>query len=623
MASPLPVPEPTRAHAPAFGAASRRGFLAGAAATGSALFLSDPAFAFPGLEERFTSLCDRLWQDHLRRFPEEATTTGADTGANLAARGRLADYSRAGRQAWIDGAADAGKRLALIESELLADAPRTTHAVLTRYTGELATLGRRWRFGDGASPVAPYALSPLNGPHTTVPALLATRHPLATAADGEAWLARLGGFASALDQATEAFRCDAAAGITAPTAALTATLAQLSELGAPEPATHPLAAALGTRTASAGLAGDWQARAAAVLAKVVYPALARQRAAISAQLARGLEGGMAALPQGRAYYADALAYHTGKPLTPAEVHRIGLAEVAEVGAEIDAVLARLAMPAGGLGARLAGLDRAPGQVFTDCAEGRTAVLQAFDKAIGRANSHLADQFDMLPPPARAVLGRTARALPTPAEPAPAGTIMIDPARLDELRRFMIPTTAFHEGMPGLSWEAAAARANPQVPPVRRHAVRYSAYTQGWALYAEHVADESGLYADDHAARVGYLRTRLLRSALLVVDTGLHDLGWSRAKAIAYLAGVTGRPAETVAPAVDRAFLLPGEACAAVIGRQEWLRLRALAQRLAGDRFDPRRFHDVIGEGRAPFEVLDERITARFNPYRSVLQARTV
>lgn len=623
MASTLPALGPATGPTKLFPAPTRRRFLASAAAMGSGILLARPAFAIPGLEERLTGLCGRLWQDHLRRFPEQATAIGADSRANLALRGKLNDYSRAGREDWFKAAADAGKRLALIESEILDDAPRTDHAVLTRFHAEIATLGRRWQFGDAASPAAPYALSPLNGPHTSVPGLLATRHQIVGPADAEAWLARLGAFAGALDGATEAFRADAAAGITAPTSAITTTLAQLAELSPPDPARHPLALAFARQTAAAGLAGDWQSRAAAVLAKAVYPALARQNAALAATRQRdGHDGGVASLPEGRAFYADALAYHTGKSFTPGEVHRIGLAEVAEVGAELDVMLARMALPGGALGARLAGLDCAPGQVFTDCAEGRTAVLQAFDKAIGRASSHLADQFDMLPPRARAVLGSPGSS-DAAADASPASTITIDPARLDQLRRFMIPTTAFHEGLPGPSWESAGARTNPQLPAIRRHAVRYQAYTDGWALYAEHVADESGLYADDPASRVGYLRSRLLRAALLVVDTGLHDKGWSRRQAIAYLSGVTGRTAASVAPVVERAILLPGEACAAAIGRQEWLRLRALAERLAGDRFDPRRFHDVIAEGRAPFDVLDERITARFNPRLSVLEARTV
>jgi len=578
------------------------------------MVLARPAFAMPGLEDRFAGLCDRLWQDHLRRFPEEAGANG--TAADLASLARLNDYSRAGRESWVRAAADAGKRLATIDSELLVAAPGTTHKVLTRYNAELATLGRRWDFGDALNPVAPWALSPVNGPHARVPALLSGNQPVASSAEAEAWLARLGAFAGALDQVTAAFRADAAAGIAAHAAALAATRAQLDAFTATDPANHPLVLAFTARTTAAGLAGDWQVRAAAMLAKAVYPALARQNAALAAAIAAGSPSGLAALPQGRAFYADALSWHCGKRVDPAEIHRLGLAEVAEVGAELQAVLSRLALPGGPLGDRLAGLDRAPGEVFTDCAEGRSAVVAAFDRAIGRANSHLADQFDLLPPPARAVLASSEGA-------RTAGTIAIDPARIDQLRRFMIPTTAFTEGLPGPAWEEAAAGANPQLPAIRRHGVKYSAFTAGWSPYAEHIADESGLYADDAATRVGYLRTRLLRAALLAIDTGLHDRGWTRQQAIAWLASVTGRPADALVPLVDRALLLPGEACAAEVGRQEWLRLRALAERLAGDAFDSRRFHDVIGEGRAPFAVLDERITARFNPYRSVLQARTV
>jgi uncharacterized protein (DUF885 family) len=203
-----------------------------------------------------------------------------------------------------------------------------------------------------------------------------------------------------------------------------------------------------------------------------------------------------------------------------------------------------------------------------------------------------------------------------------GTFYVNLQNVAEWPRFYIPTVALHEGIPGHLWEGATASANPDIPAVRKRGTRYPAYAEGWALYMEQVADEQGFYADDQAARIGYLQSQLFRAARLVVDTGIHHLRWSRDKAVAYMVETTGQAASGMKREVERYCVTPGQACSYKVGQMEWLRLRALAKRLAGQNFDLRQFHKLIQLGRAPFSVVEEVVTATFNKRLSVLAMRT-
>ncbi len=600
------------------GASTRRAFLGGSGALAGALAGGAPAWGAVDAETRLQRLFAKLWQEQLHRSPEMATTHGADAGANSALRGKLDDWSRGGRAAWVDWARGAVKRLETFDVAALPQDALVNRSVLIDYYGKIARLGSRWQFGEAASgtysPVAPYAISQLTGPYRAVPALLGARHAVASSADAEAWLARLSAFAGTLDASTEAFRIDLGAGIVPPVFAIDATLAQLDALRAPAPAAHDLAGALAGKAAAARLAGDWGGKAALMIERVVYPALDRQIAAVRAARERArAEAGVWKLPQGREYYADALAFHTGSALTASEIHKLGLTQVAALTSEMDALLKGLGLTHGTVVERCAELARQPGESFADDDAGRAAVLKEFGAAIGRIRPHLAEMFSTLP------------AAPVDIRAAPASTVggahAINLRDVSAWPRYSIATAAFHEGIPGHLWEAASA--NADLPAARERGTRYPAYAEGWALYAEQAVADGGFYDSDRASRIGYLQAQLLRAARLVVDTGLHDLGWSHDKAALYMSEVTGRADSAARRDVARFCVSPGQACADKVGQIEWLRLRALARHLAGERYDPRQFNDLIRIGRAPFDVMEQIVTRTFNPKRSVLQARTV
>lgn len=618
------------------GAITRRKFLAGTAAVAGSAGLPGAAFALPGAEQQLANLCDKLWQEQLKRSPELATTYGVDTGANAALRGRLDDWSRGGREDWTDWAKNNVRRLTLIDPTALPQTAHVNRAVLLDHYGKIARLGARYRFGDGASgayaPVAPYAISQLTGPYRTVPDMLDTRHLVTTGADAEAWLARLSAFAGALDASTAAFRMDLGAGVVPPDFALDAALIQLGKLRGPVAAANGLAAGLARKAVAAGLAGDWGAKAAVIVERAVYPALDRQIAAVTAARA-GANGdaGVWKLPQGQEYYADALAWQTASNLTPAEVHALGREQVAQISAEMDGQLKAMGLTAGTIARRMAQLARREGQAFAESDAGRAEVLGAFAAAVAQIRPRLPELFSVLPP-APLDVRRVPVALEQGAALAYAqggsldgtrpGVFYVNLQNVGEWPRYSIATTAFHEGIPGHLWEGATASANPDIPAVRKRGTRYPAYAEGWALYVEQVVDELGFYESDPASRLGYLQMQLLRAARLVVDTGIHHLRWSRDQAVAYMVETTGQAESGMRREVERYCVTPGQACSYKVGQMEWLRLRALAKRLAGQNFDLRQFHKLIQLGRAPFGVVEEVVTASFNRKLSVLAMRT-
>lgn len=602
----------------------RREFLGGTAALAGAFATGNSLWAAEGAEAQLAALTDRLWDEQLERFPETATVYGVDTGARAGLRARLDPWSREARGEWVGWAANNVARLERIDPAALSQTSRVNRAVLLDFYGKIARLGARYAFGEAASgnaPVAPYAISQLSGPYRVIPDMLELRHPVATIEDCQAWLARLEAFGPVLDASTADLRSDAAAGIVAPRFALDAALVQLTALRAPDAAANGLAAGLGRKAAAVGVDGDWSVRAAKIVAQAIYPALDRQIAAVrAARDSTTDDAGVWKLPHGRQFYADALAYHTSSSLTPAQVHKLGLDQVAQISAEMDRLLAGIGLARGTVAERVTALGKRPGEAYREDDIGREQVLAEFRAAIARIRPRLPEMFATLPAASLEV-----RRVPVAIQQGSAlayaqggsldgtrpGVFYVNLQNISEWPRFAVATTAFHEGIPGHLWEGATASANPHIPAVRKRGTRYAAYAEGWALYVEQVADELGYYADDPASRIGYLQMQLFRAARLVVDTGIHNLKWSRDQAVDYLVGVTGQASSSMRREVERYCVTPGQACAYKVGQIEWLRLRALAQRLGGAKYDIRKFHEVIRFGRAPFSVVEDVVTAMF------------
>jgi uncharacterized protein (DUF885 family) len=604
----------------------RRQFLIGAVAA-APLLTATSAFAGPGSRDaELRTLLDAFWNAELDAAPEMATALGLDVGARAAQRGKLNDATRSGRRDWINSRKTRLSDLSKIPKDQLSPAARVDLAV-TAYTYRRSVEGGlKYDFGEGRAgfgyaPYSPYVLSQLTGAYQAVPDFLDSRHPIHTQEDAEAYLTRLQAYAIALDGNTEALAMDIAKGVSAPDFALDAGLAQLRRQRAVDAAEASVTRSLATRTAKAGLAGDWTARAAAIVSASVHPALDRQIAALEAARAKATgDAGVWKLPDGDAFYADALAFQTTTRRTPDEVHRLGLHQVAELAAQIDARLRRLGLTEGTVAQRLSALSARPDQQYANTDTGRSQLLADLNAQTAAIRARMGTVFKTLPaapveivrvPPEIEDGAPNGYAQPPALDGSRPGRFYINLKDTSEWPKYNLPTLTYHEALPGHVWHGSMLLGSQQIPMLRRAGMGFSAYSEGWALYSEQLAAEMGVYEGDALGEIGYLQSLQFRAVRLVVDTGLHFKRWSRAQATDYMVGQTGMPRPRVQREIDRYCIWPGQACSYKIGHVEWVRLREEAKARAGARFDLKTFHDVLLQGPMPLVVLEQTLATMF------------
>ncbi len=574
------------------------------------------------------ALMDAFWEEELDLMPETATQFALDTGRHAAARGRLNDYSADGRERWIASRKDRLARMNAIPDGALSPAWRTNREVVAYAYKQAGDGGTRYRFGEpgsGYAPYSPYVVSQLTGAYASVPDFLASVHPVRTTGDAEAYLARLATFDTAIDANTATFRADGANGIMAPDFALDAALAQLKALRAPPPATNGLATSLAKRAKATGLEGEWSARAAAIVEREVYPALDRQIAALSALRPKARhDAGIWAIPEGDRFYADALAFQTTTTLTPDEVHKLGLEQVAALGAQLDTLLQKQGLSQGSVGARLTALSRRPDQLYPNTDAGRAELLAALERQTTAIRAKMPQVFATLPrapveivrvPPEIQDGAPNGYATSPALDGSRPGRFYINLKDTAEWPKFTLPTLTYHEALPGHQWEGSIALESRETPMLRRAGMGFAAYGEGWGLYAEQLADELGAYDGDPIGRIGFLQSLRFRAVRLVVDTGMHAKRWSRERATDYMVEATGFAPSRSQREIDRYAVWPGQACSYKVGHTEWVRLREAAKARAGATFDIKAFHDVLRQGSMPMVVLAREIEARF-PARS-------
>ena len=595
----------------------RRQFIAGAGAAVAAvpverLAAQVAATAMPG-DARLTAAFDAILAETIQASPEFATSLGFDKGANAALRGKLDDNSAAARMRNLARAKASAARLRAIAPDTLSPQKRIDREVVL-YSIDQSTVGPE-RFGID-TPIRPYRITQQGGVYFGLPDFLESTHPVQTAADAEAYLSRLGAMGTALDTDTEVQEADARRGLLAPDFSLDLALGQMRKLRAPAPADHPMVASLVRRAAAAKLAGDWGGRAAQLVERSVYPALDRQIAAVSRLRGQARSAaGVGAVPDGAAIYAAALAGATTTDLSPAEVHKMGLEEVADLTAQLDAILkgpgTSGGMSQGSVGARLAALNASPAQLYPDTAAGRAALIASLNTGVRAMQAKLPRAFTN-PPNAPLEIKAVPAAIQdgasngyyyrAPLDGSRPAIYWINLKSVADWPKYTLPSLTYHEGVPGHHLQISTAQ-RADVHVLRKISF-FGAYLEGWALYAEQLADELGGYAGP-IERAGYLQSFLFRAARLVVDTGIHAQGWSREKATAYLVETVGFAPGRSQREVERYCTMPGQACSYKIGHASWLRARRRAQEIAGDRFDLKRFHDVLESGAVPLVMLEK------------------
>ena len=525
---------------------------------------------------------------------------------------RLADYSLAARarhrQATVQRLAELGgiNRAAL-------SATATLDYDTARFVYEaMADQYARYGFSDINLRPSPYVVSQMNGAYYWLPDGIGGRSPMKDAVDADRYLDKLGQFAVVLDQETEQIRHDAGLGVIPPDFILAKTLRQIATLRDAVPTGNALTASALARARDAGIA-DLGSRAAAIFAERIVPALRRQGEALAALQPRADDrAGVWAKPDGEAYYASALHSNTTASYAPGELHQLGLAWVAELSAEIDRLLRVEGLTRGSVGERMAALDRNPRFLKPDTEAGRQAIIDY-------ASAHLDRVKGLLPRGFHATSDRPVevqRVSPAIQDGAPGGfySASSDPAQpsiiyinlrsVAENALWRIPTLLHHEGIPGHHFQDSVLREAGGLSLFRR-TVRFSAWTEGWALYAEQLADEIGAYEGDPVGRIGYLQGQLFRACRVVVDTGLHHARWTLQQAIDWMVAHAGEHRDAAEREIDRYCVYPGQACSFMVGKQQILASREKTRQRLGSQFDPRTYNDfILASGPLPMEVLD-------------------
>jgi uncharacterized protein (DUF885 family) len=501
------------------------------------------------------------------------------------------------------------ERLRSWDRDALSPGQRLSADVLDWYLASVVE-GERFLLHD-------YPLNQLDGVQSALPDFMLNVHQVRTERDARRYVARLERFGTALDQVIEGMRERARLGIVPPRFVLAAVEREVLDFVAPEPASSVLRTELAEKLIAlpgleAGRRDALLAESERAIAGVVYPAYRRVVELVrSLQAAAGDEAGVWRLPDGDAYYTWALRRHTTTSLSPEEIHSLGLAEVARIQSELRAILAAEG-GTGDLAADLANLDRDPRFLYPDGDEGRAEVLDDYRAIVSEVTPRLPGLFGRLPrapvevepvPPFREAGAAGAYYWPPPLDGSKPGVFFVNLRNLGDVRRFAMRTLTFHEAVPGHHLQIALAIELDGIPMFRR-VVPFTAFVEGWALYAERLAAEQGFHPTP-LDRAGQLQAELFRAARLVVDTGLHAQRWTREQSIDWMLRSTGLPEGDVVAEVERYIVDPGQACAYKIGQLEILRLRERARNALGPAFDLREFHDVVlGSGGLPMVLLE-------------------
>lgn len=593
----------------------RRSLLAGASAAAGLAVLPRAAAAQPRLpgpqDALLRSMLDGFFEEELRQSPEGATSLGLDTGRDADLRGKLSDRSDFGRSSELGSAKTRLVRLRRVDRNQLS-APSKVDYDTVRYDLETSTAqGEQFAFGS-VSAGEPYVISQLSGAYQFVPDFLDSTHTVANAGDVDTYLSRLAAFPKALDQGLARSQADAGMRVTPPDFVCDLTLSQLKALRNTPADRSVMVDSLVRRAKAANLA-DPRARAVRLVEAEIYPALDRQIAWI--EELRGKTSpiaGVHRLPNGDAYYAAALKTATTTSLTPEDVHRMGLSQVGELLGQLDATLKQMGLTEGSAGERMDALGRRPENLFPNTDVGRAALLDSLNGQIKALAPILPRYFGTLPK-APVEVRRVPEFIQDGAPNGYYSSAALDGSRpaiyyinlkdTAEWPKFGLPTLTYHEVVPGHHLQVSLQQENKDIPLIRRTA-GFSAYTEGWALYAEQLAAEIGLYANDPAGLAGFLQSFLFRAVRLVVDTGLHYKKWSRDQAIDYMVANTGFARGRVAREIDRYAVWPGQACSYKVGHTMWLEQRERARAALGPRFNLAAFHDAaLKPGAMPLTVL--------------------
>ena len=598
---------------------ARRELLAGGAALAGIAMTTAPASAVtrgkrPISEPAAKVLLDRIADDYMRLSPETATSNNVDKGKLAPLKFRLGDRSQAGQDRF---AAMVRRNLAAVEAldlKGLSPSTRTSlEVVASAYRTGLK--GFALPYGDvavGGYRNSPYVVSQNTGAYLDTPSFLDTDHLVENRTDAEAYLARLAQFPAQLDGEIGRTAAAAAKGLIPPGFLLDKALKQLAIAAKDAHDGGDIVGSLTKRTTN--IPGNWAERAAKIAKQSVAPALDRQIAELTRlrSQAKG-DAGMWAQPSGDEYYAYALRASTTTDLKPDEIHQRGLSELADLHGRMDSILTSIGYTTGSIGDRMKALAKDPKYKFSDGDTGRAEIVAFIDQRLKMIRAVLPRAFNTLVrgnlevkriPIAQEQGAPGAFGGPGSPDGKIPGKFWINLRTTDLHSKYSLPDLAAHEAIPGHVWQGEYTFTLPLI----RTILAFNAYSEGWALYAEQLVDELGVYENDPVGRLGYLQSIAFRACRLVVDTGIHAKRWTREQGVQFFVDKNGSNPLEVASEVDRYCSWPGQACGYKIGQDMILSLRSKAQAALGSRYDLRAFDDaVVLGGNVPLDVLAKNV----------------
>lgn len=475
-----------------------------------------------------------------------------------------------------------------------------------------------WLSADGL-----YPISPMFGVQVQLPSFMETTHIINNDKTARNYVKRLYAMGRKLDEATAEMQQQAQAGVVLPAALLERSLTVIHDTVAAPPEQNALVTTFVARMNKVkSLEGprkqELERQAVEALRSSVYPAFARMSAALVAlkPQAATQTAGVGRLPDGAAYYAEMLKQATTTDYTPEQVHQLGLSEVARITQEMDGLLKAQGLSTGSVGERMTALSKDPRFLYPNDDDGRKQALERYQQILDQVSARMPEYFRTLPatrltvervPPAQEKGTSGGYYQQASMDGSRPGMFFANLRDMSEVPKFDMKTLAYHEGIPGHHFQISTALGLKDLPLIRQQTL-YTAYAEGWALYAEQLAAEIGMYKDDPWGDLGRLQNELLRATRLVVDTGIHSQGWSREQAIDYMVNATGMPPGDVTTEVERYMAFPGQACAYKVGQLKILELREKARTALGPKFNLKDFHAVVLEnGGVPLTLLEQLV----------------
>ncbi|HET9031670.1 MAG TPA: DUF885 domain-containing protein [Dokdonella sp.] len=476
--------------------------------------------------------------------------------------------------------------------------------------------GSRFRYNN-------FPVNQMFGVQSNLPNFMAQTHQVNSRGDAENYIKRLDQFPVQFSEVIEGLKLSEQKGVIPPKFTVDKVLEQMNGFIAMPAAQNMLYTSLqekltklGTDKVDQAAQDELLKQAEASIDGKVYPAYRDLIAYFTALQPKATENlGAWSLPDGDAYYAWAVRSHTTTDMTPAEVHELGLSEVARIGTEMDAILRDQGLTEGTIGERVQQLARKPEQMYPNTPEGKKEMIAKYQAILDDINANLGDTFNRRPK-----LGVEVKPVPAFSEKTAPGAYyqsgafdgsrpgvfyanMRDPG---ETPKFAMRTLAYHEGIPGHHFQITIAQELQGVPFFRR-VLPFTAYSEGWALYAERLAWEMG-FQKNPLDNLGRLRDEMMRAVRLVVDSGIHYKHWTREQAITYMLENTGMGEGDVTAEIERYFVFPGQALAYKAGMLKILALREKAKQELGDQFKLSEFHDqILTHGALPLSLVERVI----------------